>query len=231
MKKLGLLICASLTLFYGLSAEEEKCEQASTFISAGERADPETEQQEEKEPNQDEQPSEELLPMAVYHTSHPGALHTTFKNWNYGEKIELNDGSIWAVSLFDQWKVNAWLASDIILVKLNHSFLSSHRYELVNQSTGDYVDVDLVELEVLPYDASFYGQRAWVVAIDYLANIVTLQDGSVWTVSFSDDSILRTWRVGDVVILGVNDCWDSTLRPNLLINFNTLSHIKANCVN
>lgn len=234
MRKIGFVICSMLLMLQGGGYASEPFSESeplpeSEFIPAGDRAV--LESSDDVQLPTEEPKEGDLIPMAVYQTSHPGALHTTFKNWDFGTKVELNDGSIWAVSTFERWKINTWSSSDVILVKLNQRFLASHQYELVNQRTGDYVDVDLVELEVLPYDATFYGQRSWIIAVDYLANNVILQDGSLWDISYGDDAAFRTWRVGDVIILGVNDSWDASIRPNLLINFNTLTHARANCLN
>lgn len=236
MRKIGLLLLSLSLLNYPLyGIEESKANDVeSEFIQAGDRAVDQEEQmlEKEKRAQKDEEYKEEgMVAQSVYYTSHPAAYHTFYRNWDYGMKVELNDGSIWSVASKDQWKVNTWYSTDIILIKQNFSFFSPYDYELVNQRCGDRVDVNLLELEILPYDSTFFGQRSWVISIDYFNNIVTLQDGSVWTVSFDDDSTLATWRLGDVVIIGVNDGWDNTIRPNLLINFNTLNDVRANCVN
>lgn len=174
---------------------------------------------------------EKISHGAYYFTSHEGAIHTAFSVSEFREKIKLNDGTIWSVSFSDRWKLIDWTLSDGIFILPHHSFFSSYDYVLVNQRTGDYVDVNLTELEVLTYDYTYYGNRYWIKDIDYFGNFVTLNDNSIWDISFDDDSILMHWNNGDVVTVGINDGWDSTLRPNILIHFNTLKYVRADCLN
>jgi hypothetical protein len=165
-----------------------------------------------------------------YYSSHEDAIHTALTGSNYYEKVKLNDGTIWSVASYDWWKVQKWLTTDEILILPNHiSYF--YDYLLVNAQTGDYVDVNLTELEVLSWDPSYYGNRHWIVSIDYFSNFVTLEDGSIWDVSFEDDGILRHWYVGDVVTIGINDGWDSAIRLNILVHFNTLNYVRAECLN
>lgn len=174
---------------------------------------------------------EKITHGAYYFTSHEDAIHTALSVSEYREKVKLNDGTIWNVSSYDRWKLIDWLVSDGIFILPNSSFFSIYDYVLVNQRTGDYVDVNLCELEVLSWDPTYYGNRHWVISIDYFGNFVTLEDGSVWDIAYADDSILQRWYVGDVVTIGINDGWDSGVRPNILIHFNTLRYVRADCLN
>lgn len=183
------------------------------------------------------QDGEEKITHGVYYyTSHVGAIHYPFRVWEFREKIELQDGTIWSVAYSDRWKLVDWLTTDIVLILRNHSIFSIYDYVLVNQRTGDYVDVNLSEMEVLTFDPTFYGQRRWVISvdyiIDYLCYAVTLNDGSVWTVYSDDDSKVCNWYPGQVVVIGINDdSWSSGSNPNILIHFNSLKYARVNCIN
>lgn len=162
-----------------------------------------------------------------YYSSHPFAWHVPYLMINDREKVELNDGTIWSVNFWDRWKLKDWLTSDIIFILPNSKLFWD--YTLVNQRTGDYVDVNLSELEIFPYDATFSGNRLWIVDIDDLNDVIYLSDGSRWEVSVFDDALIHNWQLGQVVIVGINNGYNSALFPNILINFSKLNYVHAEC--
>lgn len=200
-------------------------------VNSASGAQEEVENLSEKITNDGTYSPEKITNGAYYFTSHEGAIHTAYSVSEFREKIKLNDGTIWSVSFSDRWKLIDWLITDGIFILPKHSFFSIYNYVLVNQRTGDYVDVNLCELEVLTYDPTYYGNRKWIIDIDYFGNYITLNDYSVWDITFDDDSIMKYWRIGDVVTIGINDGWDSTLNPNLLIHFDSLNYVRADCLN
>lgn len=175
--------------------------------------------------------AEMIASKAQYLTSHVDVIHFPFRLWEYNEKIELNDGTIWTVALKDRWKLSQWLLSDAIVIFPNHYIFSTYNYILANQVTGDHVDVNLEEIEILPTDPTFYGYRHWIVQIDHFSNTMLLEDGSIWKVTLSDDSLIQKWFIGDIVIIGINDSWESLFFPNILINFATCDYARVNCIN
>jgi len=163
---------------------------------------------------------------AIYYTtSHAGAYHQPIAVTPFGDKVELEDGSIWAVQSGDHYKTLNWLGSDLITITANHNWFSNYEFILTNQNTGVSVAVVLVLGPV--YNG---GHTHWVVAIDYFFDQVQLEDGSVWSIVGLDDSILKKWLVNDTVIMGINDGNWSTSNPNILINVNTLGYVRANCL-
>lgn len=231
------LLCSAILLSGVLSADVDKCEGVY-YLTAGSQKQADSknesvlkESQEDVQDVVDHEVEEKVTHGVYYYTSHSAALFQPIRVWEYKDQIQLSDGSIWSVALGDRWKLADWLISDVIVIIPNHSFFTFYDYLLVNQRTGDRIEVNLSEIEVLAYDASYRGQRHWIISIDYFSNLVTLEDGSVWGISFDDDSILQRWLIGDILIVGINDDWNSGSHPNVLINFNSLKHAHANCLN
>lgn len=154
-----------------------------------------------------------------YYTSHNGAYHSPVGISIYGGSIELEDGSIWNAYPGDIYKVQNWLPTDIVVITPNHSWFSSYSYKLTNQNTGEGVAANLTLGPI--YDSLY---THWIIAIDYYYNNVYLEDGSVWTMSAFDSGVVGQWMVNDTVIIGINNGWLSSSRPNILINVNMLNH-------
>lgn len=162
---------------------------------------------------------------ATYFTTHPGAFHNPLSVSLLGDTIELEDGSVWAVSSSDSYKTMNWLTTDLLVITPNHEWFSIYEYCVTNQNTGMTVRVNMV-LGPL-FDALF---RHWIVAIDYVSDRVWLDDGSVWDLALGDYSAFQKWLPGDTVIIGVNDGWFSSYNPNILINVNVLNHARSTCI-
>ncbi|CDZ81224.1 hypothetical protein BN1013_01755 [Candidatus Rubidus massiliensis] len=236
MKKLLPYICCLMVLSSTIESQEIPIsltnEQILTTEPAGTYAIQENDLatvNEKREKITDES-DEEVKAMPFYQTTHQRAFHTAYKFIDYFSKIELDDGSIWYVSSSDQWKIRSWYSTDLILLLPNHGIFKSFEYQLVNQRTGDYVEVNLAEMEVLSYDPSFFGLRRWITSIDYYSNTLTLNDGSFWSISFSDDTIFSYFNVGDVVFIGMNDNWDQSSNPNILVHFRTAQYVRGSAI-
>lgn len=165
-----------------------------------------------------------LAPLAsksIYYTSHPAAYQYANSIAFFGETVELNDGSIWSISSNDTYKTASWYTTDLIIITPNHSWLSSYGFCLTNQTTGEVASANLSIGPALPG----YGYYTnWITNIDYYYNIVYLQDGSKWNMSSFDSSTVYQWVIGDVVIIGVNDGFLSSSKPNVLINVAMLNY-------
>ncbi|MEC7839134.1 MAG: hypothetical protein VX777_03735 [Chlamydiota bacterium] len=167
---------------------------------------------------------EELVAKKIYYNSHDGAYHSPIAVTYFGDEVTLEDGSIWTVASWDQWKTLNWLTTDTILITQNKYLFSSYKFMLVNQATGKEVEVNL---SLGPIYSGYYTR--WIVAIDYLNDQILLDDGSFWEMSVLDYSITKNWYVNDTVIIGVNES-SSTLRPNILINVNMLNYARGICL-
>jgi hypothetical protein len=161
-----------------------------------------------------------------YITTHAGSLHWPVAVGILGEKIELEDGSVWAISAGDCYKTLNWLSTDMIVITPNHAWFSSYAYRLNNQNTGASVEVNL-SLYLNPVFHTVYNHV--IVLMDDLLQMIWLEDGSCWSISAWDYT--TKWMVGDTVIIGINDGILSSSRPNILINANLLQYVRCNCIN
>jgi len=157
------------------------------------------------------------LAKSVHYTTHPGAYHNPIGISLFGD-IELEDGSIWKVAPSDSYITLSWLQTDLLIVTPNHSLFTSYSFKITNQNTMQAV---VCNLNLGPLYNGFYTR--WISAIDYYHNTVYLNDGSVWSMSAFDSSIVNKWLLNDTVIIGVNDWLFSSSNPNILINVNMLN--------
>ncbi|MFQ5728950.1 MAG: hypothetical protein ACE5GN_01145 [Waddliaceae bacterium] len=166
------------------------------------------------------------MDATIYYTTHEGAFHHPLAVSLLGDTVELEDGSIWAVSSGDRYKTLDWMTGDVIIIKPNHCWLSSYDYRLVNINTDASVKVNLSLGPI--YNGVF---THWVIAIDYCHREIRLEDGSVWKISSFDNSVMQKWLPNDTVIIGINDGWFSGSNPNILINVNMNNYAIGNCLN
>lgn len=168
----------------------------------------------------------------VDYTSHMGAYHHPVMISPLGDMVELEDGSKWGVYYGDRNKSYNWLTTDTIKITPNKAWFSSYAFRLTNLNTGDSLEVNLIgrPLTVIdPYTLTY--QNRVIVAIDYFNDELCLNDGSVWSISGFDSPVLNKWIVLDAIIIGHNDGFFSSTRPNILINVETNSYVEARCVN
>jgi|GEM_PF-1959277 len=64
-------------------------------------------------------------------------------------------------------------------------------------------------------------------AIDFEAQAIELSDASVWRYPMNNQRHVAVWRVGDVIMIGVNSLGSSTVYDAILINTDKQSVIKA----
>jgi hypothetical protein len=154
-----------------------------------------------------------------YYTSHPGAYHSVVAisdSFSFLQgSIELDDGSIWTCWFEDMYKMDTWLATDLILISRNNAMISSYDYKLTNQNTGISI---VVNLHLGPFYDSPYTR--WIIDIDYYNNFVFLNDGTIWSMSFLDKWTISQWGIGNTVIIGVSD---GIVNPNFLLNVDYMS--------
>lgn len=166
-----------------------------------------------------------IVPKKVFYTSHEGAYHRPIAVTIFGEQVTLEDGSVWTVSSWDQWKTLDWLTTDTILVMQNKWLFSSYKFMLVNQNTGKEVECNLT---LGPIYSGAYTH--WIIAIDYLNCEVILEDGSIWQVDPFDYTVMKKWMINDTLIIGINES-SCVYHPNILINVNMLNYSCGICIN
>lgn len=167
---------------------------------------------------------------SLTNTSHSGAFHFPRYVTPFGDIIFLEDNSQWTVRYSDQKKVLNWYQGDDLVITPNHDFFSNFDYKLTNitlkRPESARVNLMAPTEQSLLYNG-FYTH--WIVDIDKWNNKVLLEDGSLWSVSFWDSSELSRMAKDDTIIIGTNDSWFKSSRPNILINVNTMEYIKVNC--
>lgn len=180
----------------------------------------------------------ELVSNDMYMTTHPMAGHGIYKTSPLGDRIELNDGSIWQVWFSSDWEVvRRWMYWNDQVIICPGTFFDAADYLLVSQRTGEVVPVNLVEIEVIVGDPYFMGQRLWIERVDYIFDMVCgcyfyeirLNDGSYWEVDTRDTYIASLMCPGDIVFVGVDEHFGSP-SYNILVHFNTLEYVHADCV-
>lgn len=160
----------------------------------------------------------------IHYTSHQGAFYSPVAISPLGETVEFNDGSIWTISSGDTYKTLNWLTSDLLVVTPNHSWFSNYMFCITNQNTAVSVKANLLLGPI--YNGIF---THWIVAINYYSQEICLEDGSVWKLCGLDSSVFNKWLLNDTVLIGINDGFFSSSKPNILINVNTLSYARAKC--
>lgn len=161
----------------------------------------------------------------TYYTSHNGAFHNPYFVSIFGDQVELEDGSIWTVAGGDTYKTLNWYTSDLIVITPNHEWFSSYMFRMHNQNTNISVKCNLLLGPI--YNGLF---THWIIAINYYTQEIWLEDGSIWQVTGLDSSTFSKWLANDTMIIGVNDGFLSSSKPNILINVNTLTYVRANCI-
>ncbi|QLH35461.1 MAG: hypothetical protein HWD61_04310 [Parachlamydiaceae bacterium] len=174
----------------------------------------------------------------AYLTTHPMAAHGIYKASLFYDQIELNDGSIWQVYYAsDRSIVSRWmLLNDQVIIRPGTIFDATD-YLLVSQRTGESIAVDLIGMEEIIGDPSFMGQRLWIHNIDLIYDYffdvfyyqIVLNDGSIWELDSYDNYIGSYMYPGDVVFVGVDNTFGSPTY-NILIHFNTLEYVHADCI-
>lgn len=180
----------------------------------------------------------ELVTNGMYLTTHPMASHGIYKASPLYDRVELNDGSVWQVWYTSDWSVvSRWMYYNDQVIICPGSIFDVTDYFLVSQRTGEIVPVQLLEMEVIPGDPYFMGQRLWINNITYLYDSlygcyfyeIRLNDGSIWEVDSRDSYICSYMLPGDVVIIGVDQSIGAP-SYNILVHFNTLEYVHADCV-
>lgn len=180
------------------------------------------------EKSMDETKAKELKKKATYYTSHPGAMHYAIAvSLPYGDPVQLEDGSIWSVYTGDSYKTLNWLLTDDILILPNRNpvWNSIYPYSLLNVQTGVSVQATF---SAGPWIYSSY--TYWIYSIDYYNCQICLNDGSVWSIPYSDSWILNTFLPGDYVTMGFNPTPGNGLGSNILINFSTMQYVYSTCI-
>lgn len=165
--------------------------------------------------------------------AYPGMFLTPKIISAQGDLIEMKDGSTWLIHPNDAIRTVLWAPSiDKIIVSQFGS--KNYKYMLNIMSGGQIRDSVRANLSLSPYTVHPYRPLA-ISKIDPIERIITLNDGSRWSISGWDNYIYndlvvgdmkqRRWVETDLVFVGYNSDWMNSWiagyrRPNILININ-----------
>lgn len=172
-----------------------------------------------------ETPEAAVFSSNVFYTTHNGAYHNPVSVTALGGVVHLEDGSVWSIADGDHYKTLNWYTNDLLVLTPNHDWFTTEMFRMSNQNTGVSVRCNMV---LGPIYHGLYTH--WIVGINYYTQEIYLEDGSIWQVTGFDSSIFSKWLLNDTIVIGVNDGYLSTTKPNILIDVNTLTFVRATCV-
>lgn len=132
-----------------------------------------------------------------------------------GDVVQLHDASKWTVHPGERKTVLGWVQSDDIFIKPYSSCFTSYRYVLYNRSIDtkpNAVKVNMIAPPLPMGEATFR-----IVNIEPHARLVQLSDNTIWQVD-SQSTSFSDWRIGDRLLVGVNNHWRTVPFPQILIN-------------
>lgn len=164
-----------------------------------------------------EESQDSLLPTALSLINGQNYVH---ENANYhlvafsdtGDVVQLQDASKWSVYQRQRDTVLRWVQSDYIYIKPSASCCSSYKYVLHNLTTEEAVEVNLIK-PPLPMGAYTF----LIVNIDYALGWVQLSDNTIWEIDPYDKNF-PYWKIGQAVLVGVNNKWRTATKSHILIN-------------
>lgn len=140
-------------------------------------------------------------------------------NLSTDNKIQIEDGSIWAVDEKDKDKIELFQNVDLSF-RADESWLNSECYcYFVNNTTGDKMLVTLVS------SPEGYNQNThWVSYLEPKKSILFLDNGAIFSLYDNDREYFKNWLVDDFVITGDYQSWLSRGR-HILFNYRTKEFI------
>lgn len=125
--------------------------------------------------------------------------------------VQLHDASKWSVHSKYRQTVLRWAQSDEIFIK-PRAYCFAYDYVLYNRTTRQFAPVNLMEP---PLPMGGYTFR--VVNIEPNARLIQLSDNTIWRVDLNDPQF-DYLKIGDRVLIGVNNNWRTASCPNILIH-------------
>jgi hypothetical protein len=147
------------------------------------------------------------------------AYHNFLWKASQGDVIQLEDSSRWSLKPSDRYKICAWQPSDQLMITPNYVWFSTYLYRLTNLNTNEVVEVKLAARP----DSKDY---LWIKSFDIETQQITLSDASTW-VLIEPSSLQEDWVIDDPILVGHNKGFFSATFPHILINLETITHVKA----
>jgi len=143
---------------------------------------------------------------------HPNADHYVVGISDRGDLIQLNDESEWAIGLFSRGIVKEWKSDHPLYIKPKSTWFSSYNYVIQNRKTNQSIDANLISVPLFAVPNTFE-----IVALDPTLRLVQLNDATVWQINEADYAF-KKWKVGDRLLVGVNNYWRMGAFVHILIN-------------
>jgi hypothetical protein len=160
-------------------------------------------------------------PSAYY----PASIHWLSAVAAFGDSVELEDGSTWKVSSYDQYKANTWRTQDPLVVTQNHRWFSKYNYRIINTTSGAMIEANL---HFGPFKNG--KDTPYVSFIDFDEYEVHAINGkgevTHWDICSKDRQNFDGWDLNDALIIGHNSGWDSRYEC-ILINVNMNNFVRA----
>lgn len=156
---------------------------------------------------------------------YPSSIHWLSSISAFGDSVELEDGSVWKVSYYDQYKANHWRSRDPLIVTQNHRWFSKYAYRIINKTTGASIETNLHFGPIKNGELSLY-----ITSIDPIQQNIQLTNGreeiSHWEICSKDGEEFARWEPYHSVIVGYNSGWDSHYEC-ILINVTVNNFVRA----
>lgn len=155
-------------------------------------------------------------PPVYYSSSHHRLTSVTILD-NNECTIELEDGSVWKISSYDESKARHWKLDDPLTITQNNRWFTKYDYRIINKANGTSLEANLFLGPALLGEYSRF-----IIGIDHIQREILLSDNSHWEISCLDSSIFKDWAIDDYLIIGTNSntsIWDSS-SDAILINVN-----------
>lgn len=137
----------------------------------------------------------------------PSSIHSITKLSQSEESIELDDGSVWEVSLYDGRKASYWQSGQAVSLTQNTKWFSSYYYRLIDCNTGSYIEINLRQAT---------DKTPTISEVELSRNSLILSDRTHWKIIPEDSATLSNWTLQDPILIGDN-CENSEWE-NILIN-------------
>ncbi len=160
---------------------------------------------------------------SLYSQNYSGTDHWIGGIYEYGERIVIEDGSLWEVSIGDQYRTCRWDSNDKLIVKPNlENGTSFYNFIFYNKSIGTEARVGLL---AMPNGDNNHSLT--ISEIDHQCATVILSDGSRWSLSDGAEAC-SWWTWKDPVLVGDNDGPSTWWDEYIIINLELGNYVKAN---
>lgn len=158
-----------------------------------------------------------------YTSVHPGAYHHIYTISPNFDQFQVEDGSTWSTYPGDRHKMSAWNTfHDLVFVQGQDEF-GSYMFKVINTSMkNSTVEVNMI---LGPIYRGLYTYH--IIAIYPGDRKVVLSDYSQWDMSRWDKDVFKKWDIGQTIVIGLNDGSLTSFNPNILINVETLTYVRA----